>query len=342
MYTEKVYLRWGVALRIEQGNAVAENSHFVCHFDQVEPERFLAVANHLNGRTVPDTAAALNESPGFVDSVLKALQSTDLVYTDSDRPIDGRSLYKTCASLFPSWKEALFSHPLWSQLANGQASDDVFAGWILETWHFIEGANLRMPLAIAHAKDRNIRDIFAHHYREEWNHGEFFLLSLESMGYKREDIYRARPLSGTQMVIDHMRACARRDELEYATCSGFLESTGKDRTRARDFYVHLSEHYGEHWPHAIKPMADHVALDEDYGHGMLLEQICDNVGPLSRTRANNALQAAWTLVEVMQAWSSDILTTYGGGNRYKRIQSEWHWPANRFQKLDLGNKVAAL
>jgi hypothetical protein len=109
-----------------------------------------------------------------------------------------------------------------------------------------------------------------------------------------------------------MRAAARRDPLQYAACSGFLESTGEDRTAAARVFERFTRHYASDKPEAIQALADHLHLDGVYQHNSVVENICSKIGRLSVARASAALQAAVLLVETMEMWSSDIIRAYTG------------------------------
>ncbi len=86
---------------------------------------------------------------------------------------------------YAQWNDQLFSHPLWQSLGRGSAGKSVVDGWLIETYHFIRGANARLAYAIAHTGDLRIREIFTHHYIEEWDHYAFFAEALRGGRYRR-------------------------------------------------------------------------------------------------------------------------------------------------------------
>jgi len=69
--------------------------------------------------------------------------------SSSSSLVTARDYCSLCRTLFPQCKDRLFLHPLWTGLASGTAARDVFVGWLLESYHFIEGANVRLPYATA-------------------------------------------------------------------------------------------------------------------------------------------------------------------------------------------------
>ncbi len=278
----------------------------------------------MDGRTSPrEIAEATGLSDGSVENLLGHLIEHGLANLGPDgagEAIPSREFFQLTRGLFSSWKDRLFGHPLWDSLATGEATRSQFIGWLIETYHFIEAANQRMPYAVAMADNHEVARMIAHHYKEEYDHADFFLQALEAVGIDSESAIRSRPLPGTQAVAGYMRECARRDCLEYAACSGFLESTGDDRDKAREFYQRLIQHYAPDNPKAVTPMADHTDLDEAYGHGDLFESVCGSLDSLSPQRASNVLQATEGLVETLELWSTDIYVTYEKTESFPRTE----------------------
>jgi pyrroloquinoline quinone (PQQ) biosynthesis protein C len=134
--------------------------------------------------------------------------------------------------------------------------------------------------------------------------------ALNVMGMSEPEVLATRPLPGTVAVLDHMRRAARTDPLEYAACSGFLESTGEDRVGAATLFARLTRHYASDKPQAMQLLADHMHMDGVYQHNSVVENICARIERLPVDRASAALQAAMLLVETMEVWSSDILRAY--------------------------------
>jgi hypothetical protein len=100
--------------------------------------------------------------------------------------------------------------------------------------------------------------------------------------------------------------------LFYAACSGFLESTGGDRSNARAFFDAVTENYAKDRPAIVSPLVAHLELDEEYGHNGVIESVGPYLGTISHARASAALQAVRALVEGLELWSSDIIRHYAG------------------------------
>ena len=277
----------------------------------------VALANALsllNGVLELDQVSAKSGLP------LPVLQHAldELVTAGALEPPSGASwepieLASRCRALYGPWKTRLFSHPLWMGLVDGSLPHTVFVGWAVESYWFIEGVLDRLPMAIACCESRGVRAVFSRHFAEEWDHFQFFARTLDALGVTAEQRAHGRPLPATRAVQDWMRAAARRDPLRYAACSGFLESTGNDRSVARSFFGQVAKHYDAERT-AVEPMAEHVDLDEGYGHSSFVEKVVREIEVVDPARAHAALQAAYGLVETLEMWSTDILTHYRSPN----------------------------
>lgn len=269
----------------------------------------------MNGLLDVPAIAALSQVPKLVVSqVVKELHAVGALSIPSrslPEYFEPQQFALLCRKRFAVWKRHLFSHPLWIGLSDGTLSHEVFVGWVLETWFFIDGVLDRLPMAIAHTEHRGMRQVFMKHFAEEWDHAHFFTRALDRLGISAADRAVTRSLPSTRAIQDWLRNAARRDPLRYAVCSGFLESTGNDRAVAREFFRNITSHYDCNGNHAVQPLADHVSLDEDYGHGHSLDNALIALGSIQRTRASAALQSAYGLVETLEMWSTDILTHYG-------------------------------
>jgi pyrroloquinoline quinone (PQQ) biosynthesis protein C len=245
------------------------------------------------------------------------------------RPIDSLSVFtpeqfsRMCRSLYQPLKDDFFAEPLWLHLSEGTAPQSVLIGWLIENYHFIEGVNDRLALAAGSSRHPKIRPLFVKHYLEEWNHYHFFVKALEAIGIPYYQLRRTRPLPATTAILNHMRDCARFDELAYAVCSGFLESTGEDRTKSLEFLARLEKNFCGQKPGAIMPLVDHLKLDEAYQHNSVVENVCFNLGEnISAARAERAIASLLQLVETMKMWSREISRWYGGA-QLKLAGCDW-------------------
>jgi hypothetical protein len=224
--------------------------------------------------------------------------------------VSGKQIADYLLRLYPIYNDELFSHRLWKSLVDGSASMDLVKGWACETYFFILGANERMPAAIAACRSERVRSILAEHYREEWDHYKFFAESLECLGLNRQELEARGPLLSTESVMWSARKMARWDELVYVACSGLLESTGTDAARGRQFYAAVEKNYGALAPGFVAPMVKHVNLDEQYGHGSVMEEVFGGAGLVSVERAGTILQGVTEFKETLSLWFDEICNHY--------------------------------
>jgi len=301
-------------------------------FQGIDPSLFTAVIGRLDGRrSAHAIAKELGASQATVERLCQVLVRSDLAtWVEPPSTQSAEDFADACCRMFPAWKRRVFGHPLWRSLADGTATRNQFAGWLVETYHFIETVNSRLALAVAECRNPLARALFLHHYVEEWDHHHFFMTSLQHAGFDPHTILASRPLPGTLAVVNFMRATARRDPLYYAACSGFLESTGDDRDAGREFFGRLIQHYCPGTPEIINPMIAHLNLDEQYRHNGLLTEIFPTLGTVTRERLTGALQAVVQLIEALELWADDILRSYvsdgalpNGGVRMYRAGERW-------------------
>jgi len=276
-----------------------------------------ALSEMYGDTPVPALAAASGLAPDDLSAICDALARHGvLAYAgpadDESAPVDRDAFVAACTERFSAWKQRVFSAPLWTALADGTASRPLFLGWLIENYHLIEAATIRLPVAIAACAEPAVKRHFMKHFREEYDHHHFFRESLRAAGLDVAAVAASRPLPGTAAVVHHMRACARRDSLSYAACSGFLESTGEDHRRSREFFARIGAHFDAADGRIVTPLADHAALDEGYGHCGMLGLVARATATITRGRARRALADAYALVETLELWSADILRHYDG------------------------------
>ena len=319
---ERPMVKWDVTLSEEGGVPILEQWEARYRFEGVDATALKTLIETSRGflglEEIPGkTGLSLDEVRDILDNLYACNLAVDLEKCNDER-IAPETFAAICRDTFLQWKDRLFSHSLWRGLATGSASKTTFLGWLLEHYHYIEGANDRMSLAVAACDIMTAREHIAHHYTEEYDHGLFLLKCLRAYGYTNEWVHNTRPLPSTISMLNYMRHCGRQGALNYAICSGFLESSGKERDRAQLFLDALTEHYAQDAPNAIKPLEAHAQVDADLGHGNLLEEVLESIGPITQAQATEALCAGFGLVEILERWSTDIERTYRDASSLER------------------------
>jgi pyrroloquinoline quinone (PQQ) biosynthesis protein C len=310
--SRKLMLRCDMSFFVDEERAAFDAVNETVHVDGVLPHivaRIVAEFDHP--LTVTEVVERSGVPARFVAPICDELLSAGILISVDTKAVAQPSavLVSACHRLYPEWKERLFARQLWRNLADGSASRNIVIGWLRECYHFIEGATLRLPVVIASTADPAIRSLFIKHFTEEFDHHHFFSKALASYHVDLDHLRVSTPLPTTSAVLNHMRESARRDPLCYATCSGFLESTGADRTKASQFLTQMHSHYSSDGG-TIKPLIDHLKLDGDYEHNGMLERICACIDMLDSARIDTALEQAFLLVELLEQWSDDIIAYY--------------------------------
>jgi pyrroloquinoline quinone (PQQ) biosynthesis protein C len=195
-------------------------------------------------------------------------------------------------------------------MTSGRGSARLFAGWLIELFHYTRNANRHMPLACAHARDKAVKQLRARHYAEEWNHFHYFTRALEALGFSGDAVSRSTPLPMTLALSNFMRQAAREDILAYSVCSAVLEGTTTDRKAFHPYYEKMVALYGVP-RQAIDPIYAHLDLDVKYQHSDLFRSILATVDPLSGERAGLVLEYGHQLVESIWMWTDSIERYYG-------------------------------
>jgi pyrroloquinoline quinone (PQQ) biosynthesis protein C len=264
----------------------------------------------------PEGDAALERTIG-VDAagrqkLLGRLVEAGLLFERRELPqtVSGEELHREYfANLLPSWLDQAFSHPFWTRMTGGQGSARLFAGWLLELYHYTRNANRHMPLSCAHAREKAIKLLRARHYAEEWNHYHYFMKSLKALGYAERDVAESVPLPMTLALSNFMRQAAREDVLAYSICSAVLEGTTTERGTYSPYYQRCAELYGIPQT-AIQPIFAHLDLDVQYGHSDLFLDICKTVDKMPAARAARVLEYGHQLVEHIWLWTDNIERYY--------------------------------
>jgi thiaminase len=258
----------------------------------------------LEKRTGLDSAA--------LASALAQLADAGVLYRRSDIPasVSGEVFHRDWFSpILPSWLSQAFSHPFWERMMSGQGSARLFAGWLIELYHYTRNANRHMPLSCAHTRDKALKVLRAKHYAEEWNHYHYFMKSLKALGYDEPSISQSVPLPMTLALSNFMRQAAREDILAYSICSAVLEGTTTDRGTYNPYYQRCAELY-ELPNEAIQPIYAHLDLDVKYQHSDLFRDILLEVDELAAPRAARVLEYGHQLVEHIWLWTDSIERYY--------------------------------
>lgn len=280
-------------------------------FSGVTPNIALRVLQYINsGNTRFDSEPEFADNLQQIKCFLKSLTDEGLLTHLVPDTYSGHQIADVLKALYDEWNYSLFSHPLWTGLSDGTVADSVVDGWVIESYHFIRGANARLNYAASVALDERIKSIFTQHYIEEYEHFAFFADSIRRCGFDPSLVDAMGPLPTTTAVVNMARRAARSDSLAYAACSGLLESTGSNAKRARDFYCAVEHHFDRKHTRFVTPMLKHIDLDEAFEHGSIMKEIFEPILSIPKDRADKIIETVFLFQETLKMWFEDILLTY--------------------------------
>lgn len=310
-------LRFPLNIDYAKNSLVLSTNSERIRFHGVSPEVGVSVLQELNAdnASLHDRLRSQPDAATFLDCLVE----NDLLSKELPNVYSGHQVAELLQELYREWNNSLFSHPLWASLADGSAPISLVDGWLIESYHFIRGANARLCYAAAYAQDQRLQAIFAKHYVEEYDHYKYFADSLARRNIDAERVDVAGPLASTTAVMNMARRAARIDSLAYAACSGLLESTGSDSSRARDFYGAVCEHFDSAGSGFVEPMLRHVDLDEEFEHGSVMVEVFDPIPYIAADRADTIVATISLFEETLRLWFTDIQNTYSIARPYDRL-----------------------
>lgn len=307
-------LRFPLSFEHSHKSIVIDDGEFIHRFKDVSDRTLARALLDFETPRLPDEvigqyAEAKSELSEFVrycaDQGLLQRPSEDF------QTISGPAFAVYLQQCFRAINDEMFSHALWQKLSSGKAGATLVDGWLIETYFFIKGANARLPNAVAHCTHDGLRDTLLHHYLEEWDHYGFFREAMERRGLNSDRLEKRGPLPATKAVMLMARKAGRENSLGYLACSGLLESTGSDSSKAREFYGSITANYDVNGTGFVAPMLKHIDLDEEYEHGDLMAEALDKIELMSRKEADAVVNTLQGFKETLIQWFDEIGEYYG-------------------------------
>lgn len=279
------------------------------------PETSAHILEELrNPQSLAEFASKQNADGSALESLLDAL-TNDAVLLDIDAAKESQNDADAAQAMLREarfWARTVFEQPFWEDLLAGRFSRAQVLGWGVEFYHFVEAANLYMPLGVAHTRHaRHLREAIARHYIQEMDHGAIFLEGLARSGIDRSSILIAPPLPHTQALINGLVELAIEGEVPYTAAFAVMQPgiTEPSAKALNEFYGTLSNLY----PFAA-PMFDafhrHARIDVELHHeATTFALLCQaGIAPKERGRASLAMQ---TVAENFVLFFEGIQDWYG-------------------------------
>ena len=275
-----------------------------------------------SGATPLALAVRHGVAPNDLDGVLSVLLENDLLL-DVERAASagsGADMAEALRLEARFWARTIFAQAFWEDLLAGRCSRAQVLGWGVEFYHFVDAANLYMPLGVAHTRHATaaMREAIARHYIEEMNHGAIFLDGLIGCGVDRASLLAAPPLPHTMALINQLAELAYEGELPYSASFAVMQPGLCMPTKAALglFYGRL----GQLYPYAaplFKAFQRHAALDLDLQHEeALFYRLCREQPGLSGNQCRLASETMRSVAELFILFFEGIRDSYAGADAF--------------------------
>jgi hypothetical protein len=207
------------------------------------------------------------------------------------------------------WVDQIFSHPIWDEILDGQASPAVLVGWSIEQMHYTRTVIEHMTHAARLAGETPEGRTLLRHLSQEWDHYLLFLRGCASVGIGDSRIRDAVPLSSTRVVTTFMRQRAVSDPLVYNACEALLEGTTEHTDSVVAFFRAAQKRY-DYPATFIDPMVNHVKVDESFEHIDIFDHLLSLRDSLPRGQVADILGTCAEFADLLTLWHGDIARFY--------------------------------
>lgn len=227
----------------------------------------------------------------------------------------GEDFYKLHQIYCRHWLEPVNHHLFWKRVTQGEATECEIYGFAFEKYHYIEGAHEHMAIAAANASTTMMPHL-ARHFLEEYTHGDIYRAGLRRH-FNNEDILNSEPLPSTRSLLNFLNELAAKDSFSYYSANELLQITeniedggaDEDSSAVENWYKAMLVNY-PFSESLIKSFRDHTKLDQKLGHQDVFYSMCRDMGELSMTQVNEALQAACDAAEQLVVFLDGIMSYY--------------------------------
>jgi pyrroloquinoline quinone (PQQ) biosynthesis protein C len=280
----------------------------------IDESRWKAIFERMDGtRTIGELCRSAKLDESALHEIIDRLRNEGVINAGVDEPErwSGKEFWSLHDQYCRGWLDRIAGHPIWPALASGTAQRAVAVGFVIEKYHYIEGAHEHMAFAVANADPRIGRDLIRH-FQEEYSHGELYLAGLTSL-LPRESVVRSLPLPSTRALLNLLNELAQSDSLAYYSANEFLQKTENDeevlRTATESFYTAIERAYA--LPAEIcESMRRHTRLDQALGHADVFREMCEKLQWVERAEVNRYIGATRRVVEHLEYFLDGIQIFY--------------------------------
>lgn len=282
-------------------------------FEVPTPEvlEFLKIRTHFSGAaTVADIAGRSGVEKQRIIEIAKSLKEASL-FQEPALGLEPEVVRARIQSIVGIWAKELKEQYVANKLLVEPYTKNVLIGWLLEMYHYIRD----FPAAIQHAADKctdlSIKSIIQEYASQERGHEEFVVQSLQNLGLSEEEIRNSHPFPSTQLIGFLMRKLFDASPTMVFAMALLVESQEFEESNIDQFKTMLSQKF-QIPLETLAPYFLHQKIDNEMGHGQLLEKHLDLIDVSKQEVVDSALNILHDLKHAFELQSAEIVSYYDG------------------------------
>lgn len=312
---------------IDQDRLLATTSDGVFTVDVLDGavDDFLKLKANLNGlHTIEEIAKITRLQQDNVTEAVSALGASGLLREKSSTEefISREVFVRKLSRSVRMWKNLTGMHPLFQRMLYGEATRELFAGLVIETYHYVRGTTHHAATALAHCYDEKLRPLILSHLSEESEHELLILSALSRMGLDRQAIIESEPLIGTTSLLNYRKEIGRKSSLAYLATTLFTEEEAGQELMSVDELVRMAKIAGFS-KDVVEPIAEHILGDAASNHSTVFFDAIRS-SQISQQFACEMVEALHNLRHAFEQYYDGILSYYGtNGHSIPRAKTDW-------------------
>jgi hypothetical protein len=295
---------------------VVGRQHFELEQSAGDRPEFFNLKSYFDGRhTIRDISRATDIAEPDVIGVADALAAAGLLQNRHASPtIPVGEFLNVIEDSSIMWRRQIGLHELFAGLEEQLYRKEVFAGLLLETYHYVR---LLAPtlLSVAQTWESGpARDIVVHYANEEIDHYRAYENALEQCTRVGGFLKDSHPTVGTLSLIRNFESIGRRSSLSLVCCLQLIEARIAEVDAAEDHLARIANKY--QMDDVIRPFLDHMRADVGLEHSSLLQQTLRGVETLPIGAAHEAVNDMHDLKHCFDVFHDSVLKYYGDVSNY--------------------------
>jgi hypothetical protein len=296
---------------------IVGKEHYELTADNGTRETFLKLKRYLDGRhTLSDISQRSGVALGNVKEIAAQFDALGLFRTAAPTAAISKDdfLQKVEQSTM-MWRRQIGYHRLFGLLERGEAGNDLIAGFLLETYHFVRMAAQHIGTAIAHCDDPGAIDLLSEYLADEYRHHKLIADSVAAMGIPRDQIENAHPVIGTLSLVNMLCQIGRTSTLGYLCCLNLIEARPQDEQGSRAAWELIAQKAGLDGK-VFDGLVRHMQIDVKVGHADLLATALSKRESIPAHDAHQAINQMHDLKHAFDQFHDQIVQYYTDVSNY--------------------------